>query len=167
MGRLTFALVVALIWVGFAGSAYAQVPVSGYGGFGMEYTQAMPANSYVLDRWWLVRPTPAVVSAMPPQSVVTQPATVQQPQPANPRRAARVARRSIARGTAPASYGTAGLQQGTPLPTGSLYWGAPAAGMPIYSPAQRYAAYGQGYGVSPYGTADYNALYKGYYWGGY
>ena len=37
--------------------------------------------------------------------------------------------------------------------------------MPLYSPAQRYATYGQGYRVSPYGSVDYGMAYKGYYWG--
>ena len=56
----------------------------------------------------------------------------------------------------------ASARTSAPLPTGSLYW--PDAVVPLYSPAQRYATYGQGYGVSPYGTADYGAAYKGHYW---
>jgi hypothetical protein len=81
-----------------------------------------------------------------------------------PARAARAQRagRSLAR-SGNRSFTGAGVQPGAPLPTGSLYWPG-ARGMPVYSPAQRYATYGYGYGVSPYGTADYGAAYKGYYW---
>jgi hypothetical protein len=165
MSRLMGGLVLAVMFVGFAGSAHAQMPAP-YGGFGMEYTQMVPANSYVLDRWWTVQATPSVGTMMPPQMVVQQPAQVQV-QPVNPRRAARAVRagRSFSRGVAQ-GYGQAGLQSATPLPTGSLYWPTPP-GMPIYSPAQRYAAYGQGYGISPYGSADYGSMYKGWNWVGY
>jgi len=161
MNRLV-GLALALTLVGVGGTARAQIPASTYGGFGMEYAQTMPPNTYVLDRWWMVQGTPSVGPALPPQSVVQAPANVQ---PVNPRRAMRAARRArvLSRVGTPA-YGQAGLQGGTPLPTGSLYWPA-QAGAPLYSPAQRYAAYGEGYGVSPYGSADYGYQYKGIYWG--
>jgi hypothetical protein len=170
MRRLMGGLVLSVLWVGFGGSARAQMPApTTYGGFGMEYTQMVPANSYVLDRFWTIQATPAVGTQMPAPMVVQQPAVVQRPavvQPrVNPRRVARAARagRAFARGGA-VTYGPAGLQYATPLPTGSLYWpGAPTAGTPIYTPAQRYASYGQGYGLSPYGSADYGSMYKG--WG--
>ena len=132
------------------------------GGFGLEYAQTPPSNGYVLDRWWMVQATPSVGNALPPSNLVQPaPAAVQ---PANPRRVTRAARaaRSFSRLNA-RTANRAGMPAATALPTGSLYW--PAAGMPLYSPAQRYAAYGQGYGVSPYGSADYGAQYKGLYWG--
>jgi hypothetical protein len=166
MRRLMGGLVLAVIWVGFGGTARAQLPPpTTYGGFGLEYTQTIPANTYMLDRFWMLQPTPVVGTQAPAPMNVQQPAAVPQPvvvQPrVNTRRAARAAR-SIARGGA-VTYGTAGLQTTTPLPTGSLYWpGAPAPGTPLYMPAQRYAAYGQGYGLSPYGSTHYGSMYKGW-----
>jgi hypothetical protein len=159
MCRLT-GLVLALVLVVAAGQeARAQAPVPGPGGFGFEYTQTLPSNSLILDRWWMLEATPAVGTALPPPAVVQQPAAVE---PANPGRAARPTRvvRSFSR-VSSRPLNPAGVQPTTSLPTGSLYWPG-AAGVPLYSPAQRYATYGQGYGVSPYGTADYGAAYKGY-----
>ena len=74
-------------------------------------------------------------------------------------RAARPARLDRSRGPAVGGSIVASTRPSTALPTGSLYW--PGGGMPLYSPAQRYAAYGQGYGVSPYGRADYGAHTRG------
>jgi hypothetical protein len=162
MSRL-LGLVLAVIFLVVAQPAQAQLPASTYGGFGLEYTQAIPANGYVLDRWWWVQATPVVSSTtLPPQTVTEQPAVVQ---PATPRRVTRAGRviRSFSR-PATRSDNRAGMPAATPLPTGSLYWPA-TTGLPLYSPAQRYASYGQGYGLSPYGSTDYGAQYKGLYWG--
>jgi hypothetical protein len=155
-------LVLAVMLVVVGRSAHAQMPAPMNGGFGFDYAQTTPSNSYVLDRWWMVQATPTVGTTLPPSTVVEQPATVQ---PANPRRVSRAARtgRSISR-VSSRPYSWAGARPVTPLPTGSLYWPAPA-GVPLYSPVQRYASYGEGYGVSPYGSADYGAQYKGLYWG--
>lgn len=161
MSRL-MGLVLAVMFLMMNRSADAQAPM--YGGFGMEYTQPIPANTYVLDRWWMVQATPMVGSALPPPVMAQAPAAVQQPvYPGRlSRRAARTAR-SYSR-TTMRPYNGAAVQPMSPLPTGSLYWPT-APGTPLYVPAQRYAAYGQGYGVSPYGSADYGAQYKGMYWG--
>jgi hypothetical protein len=137
--------------------ARAQMPAPAFGGFGQEYSQPIPSDSLVLDRWWMLEATPRMDGA-PPSVAVERPTAV-------PSAAGRVARtnRSFARARHAASK-RASVQTAAPLPTGSLDWPG-ASGMPIYSPAQRYASYGWGYGVSPYGTADYGAAYKGYYWG--
>lgn len=159
MRRLTgLVLAVAVIGVLSANPARAQAPMPMNGGFGFNYTQGIPANSYVLDRWWMVGETPMVGSAVPAGTVAV-------PQPADAGRVVRSgrARRSYSR-VVVRPYNRAGIPAASALPTGSLYWPA-TSGMPLYSPAQRYASYGQGYGVSPYGTADYGALYKGLYWG--
>jgi hypothetical protein len=155
-------LVLALMFVMVGRSAQAQMPAAVNGGFGFEYTQPIPSNSYVLDRWWMVQPTPVVGTTLPPSTVVEQPAPVQ---PANPRRVTRAIRtgRSFSR-VSGRPYSRTGMQATNPLPTGSLY--SPAmVGVPLYSPEQRYASYGQGYGLSPYGSAEYGALYKGLPWG--
>jgi hypothetical protein len=141
--------------------ARAQMPAPVGGGFGLQYTQPIPSGTLVLNRWGMLEATPGVGTALPPATAVEQPASVP------PVARARVARgnrmgRSFARVTGRPITG-AGVQPGAPLPSGSLYWPG-AAGMPLYSPAQRYATYGYGYGASPYGTADYGAAYKGYYW---
>ena len=161
MSRL-LGLSLALMFVVVGRSAHAQMPSSANGGFGFDYAQTIPSNTYVLDRWWWMQPTPVVESTLPPQTVMAPAAPTQ---PANPGRMTRAARpsRSFARmGTRP--NGSPAALPGAPLPTGSLYWQA-TAGQPLYSPVQREAAYGQGYGVSPYGSADYGAQYKGLYWG--
>jgi hypothetical protein len=163
MSRL-MGLVLAVMFIVIGQSAHAQMPATVNGGFGFEYTQPIPSNSYVLDRWWWVQPTPVVGTTMPPTAAVEQPAPAPV-QPVNPRRAARAIRtgRSLSRVGARTSSRSV-TPAVIPLPTGSLYRPAPA-GLPLYSPAQRYASYGQGYGLSPYGSADYGALYKGLYWG--
>jgi hypothetical protein len=158
MNRVT-GWVVAMGLVAVAGQpARAQMPAAVNGGFGVEYTQTIPANSLLLDRWWMVEATPGVGSFLPQSATVVQPAAVR---PVVPARAARAHRtsRSIARmSSRPVT--SAVVQPGAPLPMGSLYW-PEAIGMPLYSPSQRYASYGYGYGASPYGTAYYGA-YKGY-----
>jgi hypothetical protein len=160
MSRVT-GWVLAVGLVALAGQpARAQMPAPVYGGFGLEYTQPIPSGVLVLDRWGMLEATPGVGTASPPTAVEQ----LAPGRPAAPVRGSRANRtgRSFARVTSrPVTRG--GVQPGAPLPTGSLYWPA-VAGTPLYSPAQRYASYGWGYGVSPYGTADYGAAYKGYYW---
>lgn len=161
MSRVTGLVLAAFLAMMVGQEARAQAPV-GVGGFGFEYTQPIPSNTVLLDRWWVPVQTPAVGTVPPPaQAVETAPAV----QATGPVRTARTARgiRSFARvGTRRSTRFAA--QPTTSLPTGSLYWPG-AAGVPLYSPAQRYAAYGQGYDVSPYGSTDYGANYKGLYWG--
>lgn len=162
MGRLT-GLVLAVTLVGAVGSAEAQVPAT-LGGFGFDYAQPIPANGYVLNRWWMVQATPMVGNPLPPTAYAQQQpaAAAQAAQPGRVTRNTR-AGRSLSRVNS-RPYNRYGVQPVAPLPTGSLYLPV-TPGMPLYSPAQRYASYGQGYGVSPYGSADYGAMYKGYYWG--
>lgn len=160
MNRL-MGLFVVVVLIGAGRSAQAQVASPYYGGFGFEYAQPPPANSYLLDRWWTVQASPMVGTTLPPR-VMYEPAAT--PEPVNPRRATRTRMgRSLGTG-AGRTYRSAAAPPTTPLPTGSLYWMG-TAGVPTYSPVQRYSAYGQGYGVSPYGSADYGASYKGLYWG--
>jgi hypothetical protein len=142
--------------------ARAQMPAPVFGGFGLEYMQPVPTGTVVLNRWGLLEVIPAVGTALPPTTAIEQPAAVRQVAPGRVSRANRPGRSFARVGSQPVAG--AGVELGAPLPTGSLYWPA-AAGMPLYSPAQRYASYGGGYGVGPYGTADYGAAYKGYYWG--
>lgn len=161
MSRLTgWVLAVGLVAV-VGQPARAQMPAPANGGFGMEYAQPVPSDTLVLDRWWLLEATPGIGATLPPRTTAEAPAVVRPTQPARVPRATRTAR-TLSR-TASRAVRRAGIQAGAPLPTGSLYW-PPAAGVPLYSPEQRYATYGYGYGVSPYGTADYGAAYKGYYW---
>jgi hypothetical protein len=158
MSRVT-GWVLAMGLVAVAGQpARAQMPTAVNGGFGVEYTQTIPANSLVLDRWWMLETTPRMGSALPQNATVVRPAAVQPVAPGRVARAHRTSRSTARMSSRPVT--SAVVQPGTPLPTGSLYW-PEAIGMPLYSPSQRYASYGYGYGVSPYGTAYYGA-YKGY-----
>jgi hypothetical protein len=166
MGRLTGLALAVVLVVSFGQSAKAQsadpgaVMGFGYAGFGLDYTQAIPSNSLVLDRWWMLEAT-SMVGPMLPDPATAQAAVVGAP--ATP--APRVARpaRSLARGGS-RRMGRSATPASSPLPTGSLDW-AGSVVVPLYSPIQRYATYGQGYEVSPYGTADYGAAYKGLYSG--
>jgi hypothetical protein len=161
MSRVTGLVLWAVLVVMVGQDTRAQMP-AGPGGFGFEYAQPVPSNSVLLDRWWMPVETPAASTTLPPAGAVeTAPAV----QATNPGRAARTARgvRSFSR-VSNRRFARFEAQPATSLPTGSLYWPG-AAGVSFYSPAQRYAGYGQGYGVSPYGSADYGANYKGFYWG--
>jgi hypothetical protein len=166
MRRLTGLTLAVVLVVSFGQTAQAQsdypgaIAGFGYAGFGLGYTQVIPSNSLILDRWWMLEETPMVSSTLPQPGAARTPVATATATP-NPR-AARPARslgragsRRLDRSVTPAS---------APLPTGSLGWGGSAV-VPLYSPVQRYATYGQGYGVSPYGSTDYGAAYKGYYWG--
>jgi hypothetical protein len=163
MIRLTGSVLALMLVLVLGQPARAQMPayLPANGGFGFEYTQPIPSNSLMLDRWWMVQATPAVVTPMPATAVAAPPAAVE---PADPGRVARATRtgRSFSR-VVSRPYNRAVVQPATSLPTGSLSW-LGVASVPLYSPAQRYATYGEGYGVSPYGTVDYSASYKGMYW---
>jgi hypothetical protein len=166
MRRLTGLGLAVVLVVSFDQSARAQSDYAGavmgfgYAGFGLDYTQTVPSNSLVLDQWWMLQETPMVGPMLPEAGAARTPvakvSAIPAPRAARPARSfARAGSRRLGRSVTPAS---------SPLPIGSLDWGGSAV-VPSYSPVQRYAAYGQGYGVSPYGTADYGAAYKGYYWG--
>src|SRR5262249_47015101 len=139
---LRFAVAVVSL-MGLASQGRAQVPVSGPGGFGSDYVQAVPSHRYLLDRGWMVTESPAG-GAMPPAARTAQaPVGLVGQVSATARRAG--ARRSSARARAERAYS---------LPTGSLAW--PGAGsVPLYSPAQRHESYDAGYGRSPYGSINY------------
>jgi hypothetical protein len=107
-----------------------------YGGFGLEYAQAAPAGSVILDRFGMAHVLPYVT---PEPTVVTV-------RPASPR-----TRGGSRRAAARLRYS---------LPTGSLYW-PDASGVILYSPAMRYRAYGGGYGLGAYGSADHSDMYQG------
>jgi hypothetical protein len=165
MSRLTGWVLAVVLVVVVGREARAQVPESlpAYGGFGFDYGQPVPSNTYVLDRWGMLEATPMLGVALP-----AAPAVVERPATARPAQVGRVARstravRSLSRVNTRRTI-RANVEEAAPLPTGSLYWPG-AVGIPVYSPAQRYASYGYGYGVSPYGTADYGAAYKGQYSG--
>ena len=73
MRRLTgLALAVVLVVVvGRAGGRPgAGREGSAYGGFGLEYTQPIPSNSLVLDRWWMLEATPMVDPRLPQSGAV-------------------------------------------------------------------------------------------------
>ena len=136
-----------------------------HGGFGFEYTQLLPSNSYVLDRYWMAVATPSIDSqtdyanTKPP--AVMSPTPVQKVQRALTARSAKPVRSSKAR-TRRLDQGE--VQSAEPLPTGSLSWEG-ASGVPLYFPSERMGSYGYGYGVSSYGSINYGSSYKGYYWG--
>jgi hypothetical protein len=107
-----------------------------YGGFGLQYSPAVPPGGVVVDQYGLVHQVPYVASA--PQVVV-------QAQP-------RVMTR----------YGSRRAAMAQPrylVPTGSLGWSAGNDGM-LYPVDARYAAYGNGYGVGPYGVVDHRMMWK-------
>ncbi len=139
-----------------------------FGGFGFGYTQVLPSNTYVLNRYWMLVETPslgvlpaggAAVSVVPAQAAEP----VQIVGKARAGKPARPARSAATRYGVRKSY-RAAAQPIQSLPSGSLYWPG-TAGAPLYSPAQRYGTYGSGYGLGAYGSIDYGSSYKGYYWG--
>ena len=114
MGRVT-AWVLAMGLVAVAGQlAPAQMPGPVYGGFGVEYTQTIPANSLMLDRWWMLEATPRVGSIQPQSATVVRPAAVQPVAPARGARARRTGRRDEAEGPRRKRAGT-GRRVGAPL----------------------------------------------------
>jgi hypothetical protein len=173
MRRLSGSILGAVLVLVVGSSANAQVPagnlggmgayggyagaVQPYGGFGYDYVQTVPANTYVLDQWWMLTPTPTVATAPAPVAA-TQPAPAVRPAPAA--QPAASARRSGLR----RFFNWSTAQRTYQLPTGSLDW-AGAGAIAVYAPAQRYESYDAGYGRSPYGSVDYGMTYKGYAWG--
>ena len=73
------------------------------------------------------------------------------------------ARGRAARGTRVYSrgYNQAPAPYATQLPRGQLVWPGSALA-PGYTPASRYQSYGNGYGVSPYGSNFWGGYYKGF-----
>jgi hypothetical protein len=133
------------------------------GGFGFGYTQLLPSNSYVLDRYWMVEATPAVGTMTPGVAPARAVAPVQGVARARSGRTARSVRAAATKAGARKSY-QAAAPPTEPLPSGSLYWPGTDA-VPLYSPDQRYGSYGYGYDRSPVGSIDYGSYYKGYDWG--
>jgi hypothetical protein len=118
--------------VDVASPAYGGQP---YGGFGLQYAPAVPDGGVVVDQYGLVHQVPYVASA-PQVAVQAQP---------------RVTRR----------YGTrrATAQPRYLVPTGSLGFSSGNGDM-LYQVDARYAAYGSGYGVGPYGVVDHRMMWK-------
>jgi hypothetical protein len=110
-----------------------------YGGFGLEYSQALLAGSMVMDQYGLLHVTPAVEAA---------PAVAAAP----PRPPTRISRSAYRRVKAQPRY---------QLPTGSLGQSG-SNGVILYSPGVRYQNYGSGYERGPYGVVDYSYMYKGW-----
>jgi hypothetical protein len=106
-----------------------------YGGLGLQYSPAVPAGGVVMDQYGLLHQVPYVVSA-PPVVVRAQP---------------RVTTR----------YGSrrAMAQPRYLVPTGSLGVSAGNGGM-FYPVDARYATYGSGYAVGPYGVVDHQMMWK-------
>jgi hypothetical protein len=115
-------------------SSYGAQP---YGGFGLQYSQALPAGGIVEDQYGVFHVIPYVASAAPIAAV--------QPQPS-----ARTSR---------SGYRRAVVQPRYQLPTGSLGSSAANGGI-LYSPEMRYQSYGSGYGVGPYGVIDHRMMWK-------
>jgi hypothetical protein len=124
--------------VGPTGPVYGGYANAGqpYGGFGLEYSPAVPAGGIVIDQYGLLHAVPYVASASP---VVVQP----QPQVRTTRSGSR---RAIA-------------QPRYQLPTGSLGWSGGNGGM-LYPVQTRGGSYGSGYDVGPYGVIDHNMMWK-------
>jgi hypothetical protein len=162
-----FGLVLAVVlFSGLNTTTRAQTDDPPFGGFGYDYAQVPPSNSIVLDRFWMPVQTPAVGTAPAPAIRTSPTATVVTTQP---RAAAAMTRPRVdpaAKRTARAHrrYGMVPMQGSYQLPTGSLYWPA-AAGVSLYSPAQRYQSYDFGYDKSPYGSIEYGSMYKGFLMG--
>jgi len=119
---------------GYVGYSYGYQT---YGGFGLGYSEAVPAGSLIMDRFGMVHGFSGVATA---------------PASRAPRVRTRNAHAGSSRAAAQAQY---------QLPTGTLYWPA-ANGVILYSPAMRYRAYGNGYGRGPYGSRDCGTMYKGW-----
>ena len=102
--------------------------VQPYGGFGLGYTQTVPAGSMVMDQYGLWHAVPYFESAPPVAAA--------QPQTQPRSRTTRSASRRVAARVAQPRY---------QLPTGSLGMSGANGGM-LYSPGARYQSYGSGYG---------------------
>ena len=115
-------------------SSYGAMP---YGGFGLQYSQALPAGGMVVDQYGQLHVIPYVASAAP--------VAVTQPQP--PARTSRSGARRVL------------VQPRYQLTTGSLGSSGTNGGI-LYSPGVRYQSYGSGYGVGPYGVIDHRMMWK-------
>ena len=107
-----------------------------YGGFGLQYSPAVPAGGVVVDQWGGLHAVGYVGSA--PGMIV---------QPQNRVLATRPRSRRVV------------AQPRYVLPTGSLGWSGGNGGM-LYSPATRYSSYGSGYNAGPYGVVNHNMMWK-------
>jgi hypothetical protein len=113
------------------------MPAQPYGGFGLQYSPAIPAGGVIVDQWGGLH---AVGYATVPSSEVvvqTQPRVM-------------MTRRGSRRMVAQPRY---------QLPTGSLGWSGGNGGI-LYSEGARYSSYGSGYSVGPYGVVDHNIMWK-------
>jgi hypothetical protein len=93
MSRVTGWVLAVVLVVVVGREACAQVPGSSPaygGGFGLDYAQPIPSNSFVLDRWGMLEATPMLGVALPAPGMVERPAT------ARPAQVGRVARRTRA-----------------------------------------------------------------------
>jgi hypothetical protein len=124
---------------GTVGSDYGTVMADQpYGGFGHQYTPAIPAGGVIVDQWGGLH-TVGYTASTP------SPAAVTQPQPRSTATRSR-SRRALAR---PRYV----------LPSGSLGSSGGNGGM-LYSPDARYSSYGSGYNVGPYGVVNHNMMWK-------
>jgi hypothetical protein len=123
---------------GTTSPGYGAAVVTGqpYGGFGMQYSPAIPAGGVIVDQWGGLH---AVGQATTAPVVAAQPKTRV------------VGSRMLSR--------RAAAQPRYVLPTGSLGWSDGNGGM-LYSPDARYSSYGNGYGVGPYGMVDHRVMWK-------
>jgi hypothetical protein len=133
------------------------------GGFGLGYTQVLPSDGYVLDRYWQVVATSSAGTMAPADAPAQATEPVQRVARARAGKPARTAR-SVGIKARARKTDQVASQTTEPLPSGSLYWSG-AAGVSLYSPTERYASYGYGYDRSPHGTTDYGFAYQGYYLG--
>jgi hypothetical protein len=153
MNRIMGLTVAVLVPMSFATTAHAQSYYGGgtvgsdyrtvmagqpYGGFGMEYSPAIPAGGVIVDQWGGLHAVGYTVRA-------PSPAVVVQPQPR-----ATATRSGSRRALARPRY---------VLPSGSLGWSGGNGGM-IYSPETRYSSYGSGYNAGPYGVVNHNMMWK-------
>jgi len=111
-----------------------------YGGFGLNYSQAVPAGGMVMDQYGLWHAVPYVELAAPPAAT----------QPQQRSRTTRSTSRRVTARVAQPRY---------QLPTGSLGLSGANGGM-LYSPAARYQSYGSGYGW-PVGVIDNSGMWHG------
>jgi hypothetical protein len=128
---------------GGAPSPYYGVSAYGgqsYGGFGLEYSQTVPAGGMVMDQYGLWHALPNLESAPP----------VAAAQPQTRTRTTRSVSRRVAAKVAQPRY---------QLPTGSLGMSGANGGI-LYSPGTRYQSYGSGYGL-PMGTIDHSGMWWG------
>ena len=124
---------------GAVGSDYGVVmPGQPHGGFGMQYSPAIPSGGVIVDQWGGLHAVGYTATAPIPQAVV------------QPQSRAMATRSGSRRAVAQPRY---------VLPSGSLGWSSGNGGM-LYSPEARYSSYGSGYSVGPYGVVNHNMMWK-------